>query len=197
MVVGEGASFMIVAWGKLYHRSVWGLLRYPEGRLNEDEYVTYRVMYACDTVALVRARLYGHTRRPDSIMGSLGARSLDALEGLRDAVRFFEERGDADLACWARKRYAFHLMTCYYRIAVAPDRDDGLLGEVRDRYRAFMRRWGREVWRRADALLRLQLAVFAASPALYVRLSARFVRDAGRCLETGASRAEPRRHSLQ
>lgn len=33
------------AWNKLYKRSVIANVRYPKGKLHEDEYTTYKYMY--------------------------------------------------------------------------------------------------------------------------------------------------------
>lgn len=47
-----------VAWAKLYHRSLFHELRYPVGKYHEDEYVTYKLLFSCQQVALVDAPIY-------------------------------------------------------------------------------------------------------------------------------------------
>ena len=41
--IHEGVT--AVAWNKLYHRSLFKHLRYPIGKLHEDEFTTYRAVY--------------------------------------------------------------------------------------------------------------------------------------------------------
>lgn len=42
LYIHDGAYF-VVAWNKLYHRSLFDGIRYPEGRIHEDEATTYRI----------------------------------------------------------------------------------------------------------------------------------------------------------
>ena len=42
-----------VAWGKLYSRSCFRDIRYPVGKIHEDEFVTYRLLFAQEAIAVV------------------------------------------------------------------------------------------------------------------------------------------------
>lgn len=81
-----------VAWGKLYHRSV--VLPYPKGKLHEDEFVTYRILFACENIAVLDAPLYGYYQNPTGIMGSTwNPKRLDRLEAIQKQIAFFKESG--------------------------------------------------------------------------------------------------------
>lgn len=81
-----------VAWGKLYHCSV--VLPYPVGKLHEDEFVTYRILFACEQIAVLDAELYGYYQNPNSIMGSRwNPRHLHELVAMKEQCDFFEENG--------------------------------------------------------------------------------------------------------
>lgn len=79
-----------VAWGKLYHRSV--VLTYPVGRLHEDEFVTYRILFTCGHVAVLDAALYGYYQNAQGIMKSeWNPRRLDKLLAYQEQVCFFHQ----------------------------------------------------------------------------------------------------------
>jgi len=49
-----------IACAKLYHKSCFETLRYPVGKLHEDEFVTYRLLFAYQKVAVIFAPLYAY-----------------------------------------------------------------------------------------------------------------------------------------
>ena len=58
------------AWGKLYHRSLIGDIRYPVGRLFEDAGTTYRFLLSCDRIAVGEKSQYVYAMRSESIVTS-------------------------------------------------------------------------------------------------------------------------------
>lgn len=58
------------AWGKLYHRSLLGNVRYPVGRLFEDAGTTYRFLLKCERVAVGEESRYVYAVRSQSIVTS-------------------------------------------------------------------------------------------------------------------------------
>lgn len=57
------------AWGKLYRRTLFADVRFPNGRNFEDIATTYRVFEKAKTVQLMPEAKYHYLQRPDSIMG--------------------------------------------------------------------------------------------------------------------------------
>lgn len=81
-----------VAWGKLYHRSV--VLPYPVGKLHEDEFVTYRILFACEQIAVLDAELYGYYHNPNSIMEKdWSSKRMDVLLAYQEQIAFFDDMG--------------------------------------------------------------------------------------------------------
>lgn len=81
-----------VAWGKLYHRSV--VLPYPVGKLHEDEFVTYRILFACEKIAVVAAELYGYYINPKGIMRTeWNPKRLDVLSAHKEQIAYFDKLG--------------------------------------------------------------------------------------------------------
>lgn len=80
------------AWGKLYHKSLFKYLVYPEGKLYEDLPVTYKVMSKTDKITLVNSRDYLYVQRPDSIQGSLfNEKKLDIIPFVEEMIGFIYE----------------------------------------------------------------------------------------------------------
>lgn len=67
-----------VACCKLYHRSV--VLPYPKGKLHEDEFVTYRILFDSERIAVLDAALYGYYQNPLGIMRSAQLHTKKALD---------------------------------------------------------------------------------------------------------------------
>jgi hypothetical protein len=101
-----------VAWGKLYARECFQTLRYPAGRLHEDEFITYQILFRYDRVTVVRAPLYYYYQNPVGIMrGEWTPRRMDGLEAVRQQVRFFNAHG---YSFAERERFQFLVyLYCY------------------------------------------------------------------------------------
>lgn len=93
-----------VAWGKLYKKECFRDLRYPPGKLHEDEFVTYRILFRYPEIPVVGAPLYAYFQNPEGITGGAWSpERLAALEALEGQVAFFLEIG-AQRAARARFR---------------------------------------------------------------------------------------------
>lgn len=83
-----------VAWCKLYSRRIFQGVRYPIGRINEDAFVTYRVLFALKKVSYRLSSLYFHWVRPDSIMGAAWTvRRFDDVDAIDSQIDFFKSNG--------------------------------------------------------------------------------------------------------
>lgn len=79
---------MVIACGKLFKRSLFKEIRFPVGRLHEDEFTTHKLIFNATKIVLTTAQLYYYWQREDSIMGS-GFN----LQGMLDKIDAMEERG--------------------------------------------------------------------------------------------------------
>lgn len=87
-----------VAWNKLYHKSLFEKLRYPVGKLHEDEFTTYRAVYQAGQVAVMEDVLYAYYQNPAGIMGSKwNPKRLHVLEAFEEQIAFARETGDERL----------------------------------------------------------------------------------------------------
>ena len=56
----EEATWFVVAWNKLYRRDLFETIRYPEGRIHEDEATTYLLFDEAKKLVFVDRVLYGY-----------------------------------------------------------------------------------------------------------------------------------------
>lgn len=76
-----------VAWNKLYRRDVVGEVRYPVGKLHEDEFTTHLFYLAAEKIMYVDIALVNYERRNvGSITTSFKPRNLEACEAFREKV---------------------------------------------------------------------------------------------------------------
>lgn len=80
-----------VPWGKLYRRELFREVRYPVGRIGEDEFVTYRLIFGCDRLAVIDNVMYRYFVNQNGVSRSSYIKRLpDALEAFRQHEEFFK-----------------------------------------------------------------------------------------------------------
>ena len=88
-----------VAVGKLYLKTCFEDIRYPVGKLHEDEFVTYRILFRYERISVVEQPIYAYYQNDESIMNrSWRPARLDGIDALEQQVQFFLDRGDEDIA---------------------------------------------------------------------------------------------------
>ena len=75
----------MIAWNKLYKKSLFESICYPEGTLYEDTATTYKLIWKANRIICVDKVLYYYYRHPNSIT-------------LRKKTR--KSKNDQFLACW-------------------------------------------------------------------------------------------------
>ena len=89
-----GGVEFVVAWNKLYRRELFFTpehIRYPVGRLHEDEFTSYRLLYAAKRVVFVDKPLYHYVQRGNSIMANLGERNIrDFADAIQEYIPWAE-----------------------------------------------------------------------------------------------------------
>lgn len=86
------------ACGKLYHKSIFKELRYPIGKLHEDEFTTYLALYNVGKIGVTAAQLYAYYQNPNGIMQSeWSPRRMDVLEAFEQQIEFARSTQNARL----------------------------------------------------------------------------------------------------
>ncbi len=64
---GDFSTNFVVAWGKLYNRSLFENIRYPLGKIAEDDYTTYFAYLLSEKIAYIHEPLYIYRKTPTGI----------------------------------------------------------------------------------------------------------------------------------
>lgn len=111
-----------VCWGKLYSRTLFDGKRYPEGKYIEDEFLTYRLLFACDRLAVIPAPLYAYFVNSAGISKKPWIpKRLDAWEAFDQQLVFFREMGDRDLIRYRMRKYLENAVGYYDAALAAPN----------------------------------------------------------------------------
>ena len=128
---------------KLYHKSLYKDIRHPTDNYFDDEFVSYKMLYAAEKMAVIPEPLYayfvnmgGLTKRPWT------PKLLDAWVAYEEQIRFFQERGEKELVAF---RYRGYLENALHNDLVSREAED--TPEVR-KARRRIRRKIRELIRR-------------------------------------------------
>jgi glycosyltransferase involved in cell wall biosynthesis len=89
--------YYTIAWCKLYRTELFQDIRFPVGKIHEDEFISHLIFDKCKKVSCISDRLYFYLQREDSIMGKnfnrLNIRELDAVEAFVRRALFLESVG--------------------------------------------------------------------------------------------------------
>ena len=109
-----GGTIYTVAWNKLYKKALFDEIRYPVGKIHEDEFITYKLIYNSSKITYLDTELYYYYQRADSIMGSkMTPRNLSVLEALEERAEFFENNQLENLLDYNDRVLFFVLLKLY------------------------------------------------------------------------------------
>lgn len=99
--------YYIVAWNKLYHRSLFDDIQFPIGKIHEDEYVIAQLMWAAQKIACISTEEYVYTylRKGSITAEQQGIRFGNWLEALYLRYNFYKENGLMDCMTETRAVY--------------------------------------------------------------------------------------------
>lgn len=114
---GKNSVQMIVAWNKLYKRSTIKELRFPVGRIHEDEYLTPIIIYNANKLVYIDKELLYYRQTPNSIMNSkFNIKRLDYLYVLENRIEFFKENMLDQLYEKSIETYILKIIDFYFKV---------------------------------------------------------------------------------
>ena len=82
----------IVAWGKLYRKEDFKTVRYPKGKVHEDEFTTYKILFKYREIALIDQPLYAYFQNTAGITKSgWNPKRLVKIEALEERLEFIKK----------------------------------------------------------------------------------------------------------
>ena len=130
---------VIAPTGKLYQKKLFEEIRYPIGKIREDEFVTWKILFSLDEVVLVSQALYAYYQRNESIMHQRWSKAhLDAREAFEEELLFFEKNGYSEAYLSTVSVYINFMLLAIENLNRYYPRDNSLV-EVRERLKDLYR----------------------------------------------------------
>jgi glycosyltransferase involved in cell wall biosynthesis len=85
------------AWSKLYSINLFKTIRFPVGKIHEDEFISHLIYGKCNKVSCIQDALYYYVQRSNGIMGNVHStnsiKELDSVEAYVKRALYLESIG--------------------------------------------------------------------------------------------------------
>lgn len=164
----------VVAWNKLYKRKLFADIRYPKGKIHEDEFLTHQILHLCERTVYISQELYYYVKREESITGQIKPSNVacgwEAYEG---RLAFLEQNGYTQMVQWT-KLHMLHYVCVYYGKLNQNRENRAFLMKLRKAFLDLYKE--KEVKDALSAKLKREYKYFAISPWLYYNRKMRIER---------------------
>lgn len=122
----------VVTWNKIYKKSLFEGVRYPTGKIHEDEFITYQLLYKSNKTVYTDAVLYYYLKRESSITGQkFNMNNLDVMLAHEECFKFMYNYNEMDLFNKAFNRYLHTVISCYFRLKKHKIGSNDLLNQLK------------------------------------------------------------------
>lgn len=91
-------AYTIITWDKLYRKKIIGDIRFPEGRINEDDYTTWKFYDKAQKILITNMPLYYYTVNPNSIMANQTRKpDFSYFSAYRERFEYHKEHNEPKL----------------------------------------------------------------------------------------------------
>ena len=112
----EKGWLYVVAWNKLYKKELFNDLRFPIGKVHEDEMIAHEILYKANKIIFIEDQLYYYLQRDNSIMGkNYNINRLDIIDAMEIRANFFYEKKLKNLQYEAEIEYLKTFFKLYYK----------------------------------------------------------------------------------
>ena len=106
----------VVAWGKLYKKELFKNIRYPIGKLHEDEFTTYKVLFLNEQIVFVNASLYNYYCNMDSITKTnWNPNRIDGIIAMEECLNFLKKYQYRDAYLFYLKKMICFVVEVYIK----------------------------------------------------------------------------------
>jgi glycosyltransferase involved in cell wall biosynthesis len=126
----------ITVWGNLYEMDFFKSLRFPHGKINEDEFLNYKLFFLADRIAFNRNKIYYYLVRENSIMKSTySLKRLDVLQAFEERVIFFKQLSEFHLMNESLNYYFHHLLAHLRKVKKDLPNEKFILSQLSKKFR--------------------------------------------------------------
>lgn len=88
----KGNCFKQVIWNKIYRSTVIKDIKFPEGKMIDDEFWTYKVLGKAHKLVTLKSKLYAYRQQEQSVMHkNFSLERLQALEAKRERLEYIKQ----------------------------------------------------------------------------------------------------------
>ncbi|MDO5400302.1 MAG: glycosyltransferase family 2 protein [Eubacteriales bacterium] len=107
---------------KLYHKDCYRTVRHPTDNYFDDEFVSYKMLYAEEKMTVIPAPLYCYFINSTGLTkNTWSPKLLDAWVAYEEQIAFFKEKGREDLVNFRYRGYLENAMVNYHAAQQAGD----------------------------------------------------------------------------
>lgn len=120
---GDKYTEFTVAWNKIYPASFFKEIKYPKGKIHEDEFTTYKLLELAKKIVYIDVPLYYYVSRSSSIMGEeFSLKRLHRLDAISERMDHYLSLGKYD---WYEKNlFLYRIFYVRYYKAVQKQKMD-------------------------------------------------------------------------
>lgn len=156
----------IVVWNKMYCIELFKCVRYPVGKIHEDEYVTYKILYEFEKIAIIKDYLYNYRQTDESIVGKkFNLKRLDILEALEERINFFKNAEEIELYDLTLRCYLQKIAENYVKTRLYIKDNKNILKELIKKYRQNYKLVLKA--KKIKLFIRLRMGIFYISPTMF------------------------------
>ena len=131
---------------KLYHKSCYKDIRHPTDNYFDDEFVSYKMLYAQENMTVIPAPLYAYFVNTTGLTKKKWTpKLLDAWVAYEEQIKFFTEKGRDDLVRFRYRGYLENAMVNYAAAQQAGDAPEMI--QARKKIRRSIRQLLRRMWK--------------------------------------------------
>ncbi len=130
----ENYTNTVVIVNKIYKKSLFDEIRFPVGKIHEDDFTTHKLLYKAHKIVNTDAALYYYYQSSNSVMRKqFNLKRLDALEAFEQRKTFCKQENLTELYNKACESYGNLLIAYYFNVQnEIIDSDDTLKSMKRD-----------------------------------------------------------------
>jgi glycosyltransferase involved in cell wall biosynthesis len=110
----ESVEFAVI-WNKIYKKELVQNVRFKKAFIHDDEFFTYKLLYAASKVVVVESQFYYYYQSPNSmIRNTFSERKMEYAEAMEERLAFFKEKELTGLYTLAQKKYCLWILYFIY-----------------------------------------------------------------------------------
>lgn len=131
----EKGWYYVTAWNKLYKRALFDEVRFPVGRIHEDEFIVHRIYGSADRVACVSDSCYLYVQRSGSIMKTkYSIKNLDGIKALEERFDYCMDNQMDDYAAELTQRIYGMLLDADIKLDMHDEDNKRKYSELKKKY---------------------------------------------------------------